>query len=234
MEILPGIEIIDLSLWLKKEKILIISDLHLGYEGMLENKGLLMPRFQLNDILDKLKKILKKIKPQKIIINGDLKHEFGKILNQEWRDILRLFDFLLKSCLEIIIIKGNHDLFLGPIIQKRNIKIVKEYQIKDLLICHGDELIKTQAKTIILGHEHPAILLKHKTKSEKYKCFLKGKFKGKNLIIMPSFNPLLEGANILKNNLLSPYLKNISNLEVYAVGEKTYLFGKVKDLIKSL
>lgn len=231
MEILPNLEIINLSLWLKKEKILIISDLHLGYEGVLENKGLLMPRFQLNDILDKLKKILKKVKPNKILINGDLKHEFGKILNQEWRDILKLIDFLSQNCQEIIFIKGNHDLFLGPIIQKRNIKIVKEYQIKDILVCHGNEIVKTQARLIILGHEHPAIVLKDKTKHEKYKCFLKGKFKGKDLIIMPSFNPLFEGTDILKNDLLSPYLKNISNFEVYAVGDKTYYFGKVRNLI---
>lgn len=230
MEISKGIKIIDLGLWVKKEKILIVSDFHLGYEEMLKERGVLLPRFQLNDILERLKSILTKIKPKKIIINGDLKHEFGNVLNQEWKDVLKLVDFLQKNCDELILIKGNHDLFLGPIAKKRSIKLVENYSTSDLFICHGDKIQSSSARTIVIGHEHPAIVLEDNGKKEKYECFLKGKWKKKNLIVIPSFNPLTKGTNVLKKKKFSPYMDDISDFSVYVVGEKTYGFGKVKDL----
>lgn len=249
MEISPGIEIVDLGLWLRKEKILIAGDFHLGYEEMLKEEGVLVPRFQLNDVLERLGRIFKKItqeersssvsqkhsvsgKPEKIIINGDLKHEFSRILDQEWRDALRLVDFLLKNCKELILVKGNHDLFLWPIAGKKGLKVVEDYSAGNLLITHGDKIKKTAAKTVIIGHEHPAISLREKEKVEKYKCFLKGIFKGKNLIVMPSFNFLFEGTDIVKEELLSPYLRkaDTSNFEVYVAGKKIYDFGTLKSL----
>lgn len=233
MEILPGMEIVDLGLWLKKEKILVVSDFHLGYEEMLEDKGLLVPRFQLKEVTKRLEKILKRVKPKKIIINGDLKHEFGRILNQEWKDSLRLVDFLLKSCGELVLVKGNHDLFLGAIAGKRGLKIVDDCLINGILIVHGDKLkkINKKIKTIIIGHEHPAVGLREKGKAEKYKCFLKGKFEGKNLIVLPSFNLLFEGTDITKEELLSPYLRDIKGFEAYVVGEEEVLgFGLVANL----
>ena len=239
MEILPGIEIIDLALWLKPEKTLIVGDFHLGYEGELEDKGFLIPKFQLNDVLKRLKSILKKTKPEKIILNGDLKHNYGKILKQEWRDVLKLIDFLKSNCQELIIVRGNHDLFLGPIAGKKRVKIVDDYFIKDIFICHGNTNKKNEEhliaagqkiKTLIIAHEHPAIVLKHQGKSEKYKCFLKGKFQEKNLLVIPSFNPLSDGTDITGSKRFSPYLPDLSNFEVYVVGDKIFNFGKVKNL----
>lgn len=230
MEILPGIEIVNWGLWLKKEKILIVSDFHLGYEEMLKEEGVLVPRFQLKDVLEKLNEILGKVKPEKIVINGDLKHEFGKVLNQEWKDVLGLVDFLLGNCKELVLVKGNHDIFLMPIAGKRKVKVVDDYSIGERLITHGDKIKKTAAETIIIGHEHPAVSLREKGKVEKYKLFLKGKFKGKDLIVMPSFNFLFEGTDVVKEELLSPYLRDISGFEVYIIGKKIYKFGGLKNL----
>ena len=84
MKILDNVYVYDLGLYLKKEKVLILSDLQLGYEEHLNKQGILVPRFQLEDIKKTLEKLLKKLKPNKVIINGDLKHEFGKISDYEW------------------------------------------------------------------------------------------------------------------------------------------------------
>ena len=89
----------------------------------------------------------------------------------------------------------------------------------------------------MIGHEHPAIGLRSNLRIEHYKCFLKGKFSKQDLIVMPSFNLVTEGGNILKEKLLSPYLKNIGTFEVYVVGEKdknnknVFYFGKIGNLI---
>ncbi len=233
MQISKGIEIVHTALWLSKEKILIINDLHLGYEEALHRKGILVPKFQLQEIIKEMNSIFRKVQPTKIIINGDLKHEFGTVLRQEWSEVLQFLDFCTKHCQEVIIIKGNHDPIIKPIAEKRGIQVVKEYLIGDTIIVHGDQLIETKAKRIIIGHEHPAITIREKSKREKYKCFLKGKWKGKELIAVPSFNPLLEGTDILKEELLSPFLENIGNFEVYVVSKgEVFGFGKVKDIQK--
>ena len=233
MEIYKGIEIVQEALWIKTEKALIISDVHLGLEESLQNKGIFVPKQQAKIIIDKLKLILKEVQPKKIIINGDLKHDFGKILKQEWQDITKLINFLSNHCQELILIKGNHDNILGPIANKNKLNVVKYYQINDILITHGDKKVEIskEIKTIIIGHEHPAISLREKSKVEKFKCFLKGKLGKKNLIVMPSLNPLSYGSEITTENRFSPLLKDISNFEVFVISNEEVLnFGNVKHI----
>ena len=236
MEISKGIKIVDTALWFSLEKVLVINDLHIGYEEALHRKGILVPRFQLEQIMNQLKIILQKTKARKVIINGDLKHEFGRALRQEWKEVLHFLDFTLANVPEMIIIKGNHDPVIKPIVDKKGIVVVSEYMVGDTLIVHGDELVKTNAKRIVIGHEHPAITIREGSKWEKYKCFLKGKWrdneKDRELIAVPSFNPLLEGTDVLKEQLLSPFLEDFKNFEAYVVGEKgAFGFGKIKYLL---
>ncbi len=231
MQISQNIQIIETSLWLELKKILIINDLHLGYEEALQHKGVFVPRFQLKEIVTSLGRIFTQVTPEKIIINGDLKHEFGKVLRQEWSEVLQLIDFLLHHCKEVIIIKGNHDPIIQPIAEKRRTKVVTEYRIDDTLIIHGDELVETDAKRIIIGHEHPAITIREGSKWEKYKCFLRGKWKGKELIAVPSFNPLLEGTDILKEQMLSPFLTKVDSFDVFVVSKgEIFNFGTVREV----
>lgn len=233
MEISKGLEIIGTALWIKEHSTIVINDLHLGYEESLQKKGILVPKSQINQILEELGKIIKATKAETVIINGDLKHEFGTVLKQEWKDVLQLLDFLLKKCSEVIIIQGNHDPIIAPIANKRNVKVNKQYRLGKMLIVHGDELVETDAEIIILGHEHTAITLNDGTKWEKYKCFLKGKWKSKELIVVPSFNPLLEGTDILKEKMLSPFFQDIKNFRIYIINKgETFDFGKVKDIKK--
>jgi len=235
-KILGGIFIEGLSIY--THKTLIISDIHIGYEEALNMQGILLPRMQFKDIIDSLEKIFIEFGSKrigKIIINGDLKHEFGRISETEWRHTIRFLDYLGKKAKEIILIKGNHDIILGPIANKRGVKI-KEYEIiNDILIIHGDKIpekkLLRRIKTIIIGHEHPAISLQEGPRIEKYKCFLKGKWEKFSLIVLPSFSPVAEGTNILKEDLLSPFLhQNLDDFRVFIVSDKVYDFGKLKNL----
>ncbi len=257
MRICDGIEIVDLGL--KVNNTLIICDTHIGFEEALNKQGVFVPRFQFNEIIKRLEKILKNRKIKQIIINGDVKHEFGTISDQEWRHTLKLLDFLSKYS-KVTLLKGNHDTILGPIAKKRNVEIKDYYfletnnqkinkrksilklnkklkKIKKILIIHGDKLNKDienlikKADVIIIGHEHPAVSLKEGPRVELYKCFLKGKFKGKIIIVQPSFNLVTEGTDIIKENLLSPFLQqNLNNFNVYIVADKVYDFGKLRNI----
>ena len=233
MNLLKNIEAIDLAIKIKNN--LIITDIHIGHEEALNKQGILVPRFQFNDILKRLEKIISNSKFDLIIINGDLKHEFGRISEQEWRNVLKFLDFLKKHCNKIIIIKGNHDPIIKPIAKKRNIEIQEKVEINDILILHGNKIPNDlkKYKTIIIGHEHPAISLKQGPRMEIYKCFLIGKYKRKNLIVQPSLNLVTEGSDVLTHKLLSPFLKgNLDNFSVFAVEDKIYNLGKIKEIKK--
>ena len=117
MNILPDIKIIDLALYLEKQKTVIIGDLHLGYEEMLNKKGILVPGFQYKKILVHLNFIFSKCYAEKVIIAGDLKHEFGTITEQEWREVLNFLDYLSKKAGNIVLIKGK---IFCPLHPKKN------------------------------------------------------------------------------------------------------------------
>mgnify|MGYP001563953643 CR=1 FL=1 len=241
MKILPNVEIIDLALYC--DYTLIIADVHIGYEEALNKQGILVPRLQFEEIIKRINKIFSQLKNKKIkriIVNGDLKHEFGTISEQEWRNTLKFLDLLAKHCNEVILIKGNHDAILGPIANKRNVKILEHYFIakSKIFILHGNKIPSKErlkkASTIIIGHEHPAVSLKEGPRVEQFKCFLKGKYKGKNLIVQPSFNTMIEGTDLLRDEILSPFLQqNLDNFYVYIVEDKVYQFGKLRNLRES-
>lgn len=224
---------VDLCTYLPDIKTIIISDLHIGFEESLGKQGVLVPRTQYKQIIKRLDWITSNVKVEKVILNGDVKHEFGTISQQEWREVLRLIEYFEKKNIEIIIVKGNHDTIIGPIARKKQLKEVKEYRHKDILITHGDYVPDKLAPVIIMGHEHPAITLREKSKAEKFKCFIKGKYKKSTLIVQPSFNPLTQGTDVAKEQVLSPLLSNLSKFEVYIVNDKTHEvlpFGKLKNL----
>jgi len=235
MEISSGIEIIDLSLFHLESRTLIISDLQIGLEEQLNKRGVLLPRFQFKDMMNQLENIFEKVTPDTIVIAGDFKHEFGTISSEEWRNILKSIDYMQKHCKRLVLVKGNHDTQLGPILKKRGLEMVEQFITGSLLICHGHELpeMPEGIKTVVIGHEHPALGLTDDLRKEKFKCFLKGPWKNYDLIILPSFSPLTEGTDVLAGDFLSPFLDNgIKNFEAWVVADTVYYFGKLKKLMK--
>ncbi|MCD6434721.1 MAG: metallophosphoesterase [Candidatus Diapherotrites archaeon] len=242
-EIAKGLFIFYEALFIKSEKALVVADLHLGIEDALHKEGALIPRTNFNSILKKLTKILEKINKnfsistlEYLIINGDLKHEFGEISKQEWQETLAMIDFLASKTKRLILVKGNHDTILGPIAKKRNLEILDYFSLNSFAFAHGHKIIEpakiAKAEILVIAHEHPAAVLSDGVKNERYKCFLLGKYRRKKLIVMPAISALMHGSNILSETLLSPYLQkaNILNFEVWLLAEKPYYFGKVKNL----
>jgi len=232
-----GAKIVDLAIQI--QDYLIIGDLHLGYEEALNYQGVMVPKFQYPKIIQKLEEIYEITNINKIIINGDLKHEFGKISRQEWKEALQFIEFLRDHFQEIILIKGNHDPLTPIIAKKTGLDVHRELEVGNFLIMHGDKIPDNwdgiQQETIIIGHEHPAVGLRSGERLEKMKCYLKGTFRDKNLLVMPSFNFISEGSDILHEKPLSPFLKgdDLNQFEVIGVENFEYLhFGLVKDLIK--
>lgn len=222
-------------------KILVIADFHLGYDERIKVTDL---QEKIEEVFDTLAK--EDIKIKKIILLGDIKHEFGKITDTEWREVLLLVDFLKKKIStpkkNLIIIKGNHDLVLAPILKKRGIGLKDYYKIGNICFLHGDRFPKEceESRVLFLGHLHPLISLKDRYKSEKYKCFLKGKWKGKEVIVLPSFSLYTSGFDLtkIKNNINQEFFiikdKDIErfNVLIYDEKDKKILdFKKLKEII---
>jgi putative SbcD/Mre11-related phosphoesterase len=178
---------------------------------------------------------------------GDVKHVFSGITDIEWRETLSLLDYIkVKSRgAKIIIIKGNHDNILEPIVKKRNINLRDYYFVsiegKKYCFLHGDKMFEQclDADWLLFGHWHPSITLSDNYKRERFKCFLKGKWERKNVIIFPSFSDIKYGSDL--NNLRDENdkfsfikYKDIIKFEViiYNNDEKReYNFGKLGKLI---
>ncbi len=232
--------LIGASVFLKSESVLIIGDIHLGLEEELNQRGVLIPRQELNINLKKIEEILgtlqkKKLKVKTLIVNGDLKHDFGTINQQEWREINKFLDFLNKKFERVILVKGNHDNLLEPIIRKRSLDMKNYVMIKDKLITHGHKIYKISyrhdIKTIIIGHEHPAIILDDGIRKETFKTFLIGKWRRKTLIVMPSFCSVTVGSDV-REGTISPFLSEskLQRFKVIVLGDKLYNFGKLKEI----
>lgn len=237
-------ELIGKTVFFPKQKILAIGDLHLGYESMLKDQGIDIPKTQLKQTKDDLKEILEALKQRKINLNkiiflGDVKHyfAFNKYERNSFIDIILFLEDYIKRE-NIIIIKGNHEK-LDSLSDKEFV----DFFIEDnIIFVHGDQEIKEinnkEIKYIVMGHLHPAITIadKQKIRAEKYKCFLIGDFNKKHTIILPSFFPLIEGSSI--NEYISDKMciipeKDLKNFEVFAVSENKsiYNFGILKKLM---
>jgi uncharacterized protein len=256
MEILPNIEIIDLGLYFVKHKMLVVTDTQFGYEEHLNRQGVFVPRFVHKEMLGRMEAILKacckrsQVKQlNTVLVNGDLKHEFGRISETEWRHCVRFLKLLGKYAERIILVKGNHDTMLEPIAKTRGLKVVDHYFVEDecaggVLFIHGDSVpdivYDKKVNTIIIGHEHPAVAVTQWPRIEKYKAFLVGKWsagllkRSKKLIVLPSFNTATHGTDIMKERLLSPFLRGqkMMTFEAYLVGDEVYHFGKLENLTK--
>ncbi len=249
-------EIIDRCLFLEKEKILIVGDLHLGYEEYLMEHGWSFPKTQLEITTEIFSSIFKKTgKLNKIILLGDVKHHFAGILKSEFGDFYSLVSLFRENLIakgKVVICKGNHDNILEPVVRNYDfVELVDYFSFNEYLFMHGDKnnfkrnalwIADGKVKALVLGHFHPAVTLHEKlgVKKEKYKCFLHGlskEFK-KNIFFLPSFFPLIEGTDISKRDGEDDFLDkiDINNFNVYVLpdastfNEKVYDFGKVKKL----
>ncbi len=247
MEILPHIEIVDLGLYFTKPQLLAITDLQFGYEESLNKRGVLVPRVVHQEMLKRMEAMLQQCctlsqtkKLNAVLVNGDFKHEFGTISETEWRHCIRFLKLLQQYTDRIILVKGNHDTMLEPIAKTRGLDVVDHYILDDVLFVHGDTIpallsdkkMMKDISIIVIGHEHPAVVLSQWPRTEKYKAFLVGTWKRKKLIVLPSFNQCTEGTDVLKEYLLSPFLKgaDIPSFEAYLVADKPYYFGQLKNV----
>ncbi len=147
----------------KEHRTLIIADLHLGWEVNLAQKGIYVPS-QTPKILQRLLQLISIIKPNTLIILGDLKHTIAKAQPSEWRDVPEFLEAVNTKIQDIQIVRGNHDGNLEPLLpQTTQLRPSTGIVLDATGIFHGHtwparKLL--QCKTLVMGHVHPTIVFR--------------------------------------------------------------------------
>lgn len=236
MQIFKGVKTVDgkRAVYFEDLDLVAISDLQLGEETYLaEEAKLYLPQVQLKIILEDIRAIREETSAGRILINGDLKHEFKAATFQEWSEVKKLHEELKKLFSDIIVVRGNHDNYLLTISSKIGLNVVEEYREKGYLFLHGHRLPESYegVRTIVIGHEQPAVVLRSGYDRVKLHVILYGRDSlGHRFICLPAFSPIASGVEvnaIPKQELLSPFFHttvDIDELEAVAVDPSTGAF----------
>lgn len=142
------------------ERALLVADLHIGWELTLVQEGIHVPS-NTPRILDKLLRLIDSYKPKTLIFLGDVKHTVARVELGEWRDIPDLFETLTKKVPNILLIPGNHDGNIEPLLPE-TVKIASSTGVTfwNVGLFHGHtwpapDLL--QCTSLIIGHVHPMV-----------------------------------------------------------------------------
>jgi putative SbcD/Mre11-related phosphoesterase len=146
-----------------KDQVLIVADLHVGWEVSLAQEGIHVPS-QTPKMKGKLLKLIELYNPTSLLFIGDVKHTIAKAELEEWRDIPDLFETLSKKVSDIKVVLGNHDGSLEPLLPP-SVKIFPStgMTIGDAGFFHGNawpapKLLKCHS--LVIGHVHPTVMFR--------------------------------------------------------------------------
>ena len=184
-----------------KEKYLVITDLHLGFEGNLSQNNIFLGKnTSVNESIKEVEKILVKTKPDSLILLGDIKSGIKSITKTEWNDV-PVFLEKIKKQISVTIIPGNHDANIEKLIPEGiSLATSKGMIIEDILLTHGHTIPTenfSSVNKIIMGHVHPVFFQEKSIingervwvtiKCNKQKIF-PSKTGNLEIIIIPTFN----------------------------------------------
>lgn len=248
LEIEPDLWLIDTALYHPRRRTLVLADLHLGYEAALHQQGVLLPETHFDDLLARLEAVFAALGvcPRdplaELLVNGDLRHTFGPLNAEEWRQLNAFFERVAPYCRRLRALQGNHDAGLQALAQRHpKLRVHARHAAAGWLYAHGDSLpeLDEGVENLVIGHEHPALTLRDPVtgRRERFKAFLRGEFRGRALWVLPSSNGLVRGTDLAERGALSPVLQEAGwrHCLVYARDDqgRIYPFGPLDRLIPS-
>ncbi|KPV62094.1 MAG: hypothetical protein AOA66_1463 [Candidatus Bathyarchaeota archaeon BA2] len=142
------------------ERVLVVADLHIGWEVALAEKGVHVPS-QTPKILKQMLQLIELCKSTRLIFLGDVKHTIARVEMEEWRDIPDFFEALGRKVSNIEVVLGNHDGNLEPLLPE-TVKILPSTGVVlgNVGLFHGHawpapELLG--CRSLITGHVHPMV-----------------------------------------------------------------------------
>lgn len=172
------------ALLLPQTNELLICDIHLGKGEYFQQNGIPLTNNSDKQNLLRIKNIVKKYSPNKLIILGDLFHSKYSI-SEPLKNKVELLAETLNIKIELIV--GNHDLGC----RVKNIKFIDFKRSNNLIFSH-EPLDKIEDNILnICGHYHPKIYLKNAKDKLSFRCFALDE--KKNIFYLPAFGDLTGG-----------------------------------------
>jgi uncharacterized protein len=167
----------------EQEKILILSDLHLGKTGHFRKSGIAVPHAVMKEDMQRLVDAIQFFKPKQLVVVGDM---FHSVENKEhnlffkWRHDL--------AQVEILLVKGNHDIVPHEWYAHAAVQVAEKIFIKnDIAFVHHIEDVQEEEKEnfyFFSGHIHPAVNIRGLGKqSLRFPCF----YFTKKFAVLPAF-----------------------------------------------
>ena len=172
------------ALLLPKTSELLICDIHLGKGEYFQKKGIPLTNNSDEENLLRIKNIVKKYNPNKLIILGDLFHSKYSISESLKRKV-ELLATTLNIKIELIV--GNHDLGC----KVKNISFL-DFKISNNLILSHEPIDNFEDNFLnICGHYHPKVYLKNSKDKLSFRCFALDE--KENIFYLPAFGDLTGG-----------------------------------------
>lgn len=232
LEIRPGVRITsDRCLVLDEGPTVVLGDLHLGYERALESEGMYIPRINTDSIAESLNDILYRYEPSRVVLLGDIKHDFKRANYEERNEVRRIMNLLSEEA-EVVVIKGNHDNYLQNIISDLGLLAVDHVDIMGYRLEHGHD--DSEVRPVIIGHEHPSVRIPGTVGGGlKIQCFVHARSDG--VIVLPPFSPFSSGNDLVLDEkcVMAHALKtsDFRNADLYGVTEMGLMhLGTLQDL----
>ncbi|MEI7734437.1 MAG: ligase-associated DNA damage response endonuclease PdeM [Ferruginibacter sp.] len=162
----------DRVIFWEQEKILILSDLHLGKSGHFRKSGIAIPPAVMKEDMQRLFAAIQFFKPELVVIVGDL---FHSVENKEHEFFLKWRNDL--NHVPILLVKGNHDIIPSAWYTTANIIVTEKCWRRNnfLFVHHIEDISKDEIKEgdyFFSGHIHPAVSIKGLGRqSLRFPCF---------------------------------------------------------------
>lgn len=230
------------------DQTLVLTDLHLGREVELRERGFIMPH-QAEKITDHVVTLLRDQAAQRLIILGDLKHRVARLSGLERRDLPHFIAAVGRTVPEVHVIRGNHDVGLEYYLPASiHLHPSSGFALQGVGYCHGHtwptpEVMATEV--LVMGHNHPTVLFQDRLGvRSSQRCWVRLNFKGgdgrymrvpREAIVVPAFNEFSGGTNFNEagTRLLGPLLRSdlldIPEARIYLL-DGTYL-GLLRNLL---
>jgi DNA ligase-associated metallophosphoesterase len=181
------------AIFWENQSTLILSDTHFGKTGHFRKNGIGVPQAVFQEDMQRMVELLSFFKPERMVVVGDLFHSAANLeldLFAKWR---RDFDQM-----ELLLVKGNHDILGEQWYQANQIRIQKGlYQIGPFQFVH-EPIASTEASDdgfLFSGHLHPGVSLSGMGKQNlHFPCF----YFTKTACILPAFSKFSGTATVKK------------------------------------
>ncbi len=208
-----------LVLSLRRERLLLLADTHVGYEVELRRVKGVNVMSQTRRLVEKVLELVDMHNVTSVVVLGDVKHELP--VPRESAEEVRAFLSTVARRVPMLLIPGNHDSLLQEIASGINgveVAPTRGVLIDRFLLVHGHVKPAKQdlekADVVIMGHTHPAVvirdeigyavkepaLLKMRTSRSRMcralygePCKRRARLK---IVVLPASHPLITGVDV--------------------------------------